>query len=114
MKKFLLLAVAALFFGAITAARAKAQSYASRVISVCQVCHQNVYAYYQPVNYGGVIRYTWVPVYHTRCVARPVPRVVVPYSYGVPHYHNHGHSHYHRSPSYSGYLRPGFSITIRR
>jgi len=96
--------------GAITAPRAEAQSYQARVISVCQVCRQNVYAYYQPVNYGGVIRYAWVPVYHTRCVARPAPRVV-PYSYVVP---THPHQPYRGRPSYSGYVRPGFSITIRR
>ncbi len=112
MKKVLLLAIAALMFGAISAPQAEAQNYQARVISVCQVCHQNVYAYYQPINYGGIIRYTWVPVYHTRCVARPVSRVI-PYSYIVPSPPHH-HYHHHGRPSYSGYVRPGFSITIRR
>lgn len=122
MKKIILFSTVALFFGAFATPRADAQHYASRVLSVCPVCHTNVYAYYRPINYGGVIRYTWVPVYHTQCAARrTVPTTTryitkyhrgVPYKYVVP---GHGHHHHHaHSPRYSGYITPGFSITIRR
>ncbi|MDF1754358.1 MAG: hypothetical protein P1U89_16360 [Verrucomicrobiales bacterium] len=126
MKKFVLFSIVALFFGAFATPKASAQSYAPRVINVCPVCHTNVYAYYRPINYGGVVRYTWVPSYHTNCAARvttPTRYVTkyhrgTPYRYAVPshgHHHNHHHSHSTRiSPRYSGYVRPGFSITITR
>ena len=70
MKKFLLFAIIALGLGALTSQRAEAQNYPLRVLSHCQVCHQNVYASYRPVSHCGVVRYTWVPHYHTACAAR--------------------------------------------
>lgn len=117
MRKFVLLAIVALFFGAFTTQKASAQT---RVLSVCPVCHQNVYAHYRPINYGGVVRYSWVPAYHTRCASRAVrvnpTRYVTKYHRGVPYRYavpSRSRTHF-QSPRHSGFVRPGFSITIRR
>ena len=134
MKKLFLFSVVALFFGAFTTQKAQAQHCASRVLSVCPVCHQNVYAYYRPVNYGGCIRYMWVPAYHTACAAhrshcnhghthshrshashaiRYITNYsrITPYRYVTPTY---GFRHYTTCSPYAGYVRPGFSISISR
>ena len=114
MKKLTLLLVGAvvLFFVAFATPKAEAHGYRSRVISVCPYCRKNVYAYYKPVVYYGVKRYTWVPSYHTSCAQRYYRRPSygysyyprVPYNYGYRYGYGYGY----------GYSRPGFSITIRR
>lgn len=143
MKKLFLLPIVALFFGAFTTQKAQAQHCATRVISICPVCHQNVYAQYRPVNYGGLIRYTWVPAYHTACASHarsscatshhvtsysrvsPYTRIVSPYSrvrtynyatpnYGYRHYGHHSHRSHSCSTGYAGFVTPGFSIRISR
>ncbi len=126
MKRFasFLLLFAAIF--ALSATRADAGNYPTRIIGYCSVSHQPIYAYYRPISYHGTVRYAWVPAYHTNRVLHPSvvlqrttviphprvisPRVVVPHSRSVCP----SSAYYYRPSVYSGYLSPGFSITIRR
>lgn len=65
MKTFLALASAALALSAFGTSEVQAGNSNSRVISTCDHCHKNVYAYYKPIRYvNRSAVYGWVPHYH--------------------------------------------------